>query len=330
MKHINHFTKYKNMTNSTPSDFRSENQSDQRKIPFSEVVITRTRNHFFGRKWKTADIQVASWFIFVHLLALFAPFAFTWEAFWIASVGCLLTGMLGITLSYHRLLSHHSLKLPKWLEYSFVYFGVLAAQGDPIFWVSNHRFHHKYVDSDNDTHSPKNGFWFSHIGWMFDSGYLVEKYQERKNVEDLKNQMFYVFIHKTYMWHLFGCGALLYACGGFSYVVWGMGVRIVWLYHITFCVNSVCHIWGNQTWNTSDLSKNNWWVGILAFGEGWHNNHHAFEYSARHGFEWWQIDVTWYIIKFLEAIGLATNIKVPTNLQKFKKSIFSSDDTFND
>ncbi|CAH1440068.1 unnamed protein product [Lactuca virosa] len=310
------------------SDCDGGNQSDHRKIPFSDVIVTKPRDQFYGRKWQPIDIQVALWFTFVHILTLFAPFAFTWDAFWIAFSGYLLTGILGITLSYHRLLSHHSFKLPKWLEYMCVYFGVLAAQGDPIFWVSIHRYHHKYVDSNNDTHSPVNGFWFSHMGWLFDSEYMVEKYREHKNVEDLKNQTFYMFIRKTYMWHLFGCGALLYAWGGFTYLVWGMGVRTVWVYHLTFFVNSVCHIWGNQSWNTGDLSKNNWLLGVFFFGEGWHNNHHAFEYSARHGFEWWQIDVTWYIIKFLEGVGLATNVKVPTEAQKLKKSNFNSINKF--
>ncbi|KAL7601708.1 hypothetical protein Lser_V15G22265 [Lactuca serriola] len=306
------------------SDSHGGNRKNLRKIPFSNVVITRTRNYFLGRKWQAVDIQVASWFIFVHLLALFAPFTFTWDAFWIAFVGYIVTGMLGVTLSYHRLLSHHSLKLPKWLEYIFVYFGVLALQGDPIFWVSIHRYHHKYVDSDNDTHSPINGLWFSYAGWFFDNEYLVEKYQERNNVEDLKSQTFYIFIQKTYMCHLLGCGAVLYAWGGFTYVVWGMGVRIVCIYHLMSLINTIGHIWGNQVWNTGDLSKNNWWLGVLFFGEGWHNNHHAFEYSARHGLEWWQIDFTWYIIRFLQAVGLATNIKIPTEAQKHKKSFDTS------
>ncbi|KAI3727181.1 hypothetical protein L1987_66992 [Smallanthus sonchifolius] len=307
------------------SDSDGGNQSDHRKIPFSDVVVTGTRSQIWERKWRPIDIQVASWVFSVHLLSLFAPFTFTWDAFWVAFMGYLLTGLVGITLSYHRLLAHHSLKLPKWLEYTCVYLGVLAAQRDPIFWVSMHRYHHQFVDSEKDTHSPINGFWFSHMGWLFDSGYILEKYQERKNVEDLKKQWFYMFIRKTYMWHILGCGAILYAWGGFPYLVWGLGVRTVWVYHLTFLVNSACHIWGYQAWNTGDLSKNNWWVAMLTFGEGWHNNHHAFEFSARHGLEWWQIDISWYIIRFLEALGLATNVKVPTEAHKYKKTFKAYD-----
>ncbi|KAM0006526.1 putative acyl-CoA desaturase [Helianthus debilis subsp. tardiflorus] len=108
----------------------------------------------------------------------------------------------------------------------------------------------------------------------------------------------------------------------FGLAIWG--VRTTWLYHSIFLINSVCHIWGERVWNTNDLSRNNWWVAIVSFGEGWHNNHHAFEYSARHGFEWWQIDLTWYMIYFLKSVGLATNVKLPTQAHKLKKS-FASD-----
>ncbi|XP_022010560.1 palmitoyl-monogalactosyldiacylglycerol delta-7 desaturase, chloroplastic [Helianthus annuus] len=296
--------------------------SEYGKIVFSNVMVTRKRNHFI-RTWRTLDVKMALGILSVHLLALFAPFTFTWGAFWAAFTSYLFFGIFGITLSYHRNLAHHSLKLPKWLEYTFAYFGVLALQRDPIYWVSMHRYHHQYVDSEKDPHSPIFGFWFSHMGWLFDSGYILEKYQERKNVEDLKNQAFYRFIHRTYLLHPFALISLIYIFGGFTYLVWVMGVATTWGYHVTFLVNSACHIWGSQAWNTSDLSKNNWWVALITFGEGWHNNHHAFEYSARHGLEWWQIDFCWYMIKFLEGIGLATNVKLPTEDHKHKRSFAS-------
>ncbi|KAJ0794578.1 putative fatty acid desaturase domain, acyl-CoA desaturase [Helianthus annuus] len=148
-------------------------------------------------------------------------------------------------------------------------------------------------------------------------------YQERNNVEDLKNQAFYRFLKRTYALHTIAFAALLYVVGGFSYIVWVLGVAGTLGYHGTFLVNSVCHIWGSHVWNTGDLSKNNWWVALLSFGEGWHNNHHAFEYSARHGLEWWQIDVGWYIIRFLEVVGLATNVKLPSKDHKLKMSFAS-------
>ncbi|PWA86195.1 fatty acid desaturase, type 1, core [Artemisia annua] len=295
-----------------------------RKIFLSDVEVTRKRNLFWGRKWRSLDIKMASVIISFHVLALFAPFTFTWGAFWITFMGYILTGIFGITMCYHRLLAHHSLKLPKWIEYMFAYLGVHALQRDPIYWVSIHRYHHQYVEKEKDPHTPTYGFWFSHMGWIFDSGYILEKYQERKNVEDLKSQAFYRFIKRTYAWHIFGLGALVYAWGGFPYLVWIMGVRNTWGLHVTCLVNSACHIWGKRAWNTDDLSKNNWWVAMVTFGEGWHNNHHAFEYSARHGLEWWQIDLCWYMICFLESIGLATNVKVPNQTHKLKKSFSSA------
>ncbi|MFS7911452.1 putative acyl-CoA desaturase [Helianthus anomalus] len=248
----------------------SMKDSEYGNILLSNVMVTRKRNLFMGRTWRTADIKIGVTILVVHLLALFAPVTFTWGAFWASVAGYVLRGTFGLTLSYHRNLAHLSIKLPKWLE-------------DPIAWLSIHRYHHQYVDSEKDPHSPIFGFWFCHMGWLFDSGYILEN-----------------------------------------------GVLTTWLYQSTFLVNSACHIWGSQAWNTSDLSKNNWqftdvyrWVALVSFGEGWHNNHHAFEYSARHGLEWWQIDVCWYTIRFLKAVGLATNVKLPTEDHKLKKSITS-------
>ncbi|KAK6148976.1 hypothetical protein DH2020_016501 [Rehmannia glutinosa] len=246
------------------------------RIFLSDVVVKRKRNVFLGRKWNSLDVATVGVVIAMHLLCVFAPFTFSWAAFWAAVGLYVITGLLGITLSFHRNLSHRSFKLPKWLEYFFAYCGVQALQcGEP------------------------------------------------NNVGDLEKQPFYKFLQSTYIVHPMALGALLYAVGGFPYIVWGMGVRIVWVYHITWLVNSACHVWGKQAWNTGDLSRNNWWVALLAFGEGWHNNHHAFEYSARHGLEWWQFDMTWYLVWLLQAIGLATDVKLPTTPHKQRMAIMS-------
>ncbi|XP_062009382.1 palmitoyl-monogalactosyldiacylglycerol delta-7 desaturase, chloroplastic-like isoform X3 [Rosa rugosa] len=220
-------------------------------------------------------------FLATHCLALLGPFYFNWSAFWLA-VALYFVTCASITLSFHRNLAHRSFKLPRWLEYSFAYCGVLSLQGSPIEWPDALEF---------------------------------------KNVGDLKKQWYYRFLHYTYPCHSVALGILLYAGGGLPFLVWGMGVRTVFLLQITFSINSICHIWGKQVWNTGDLSRNNWLLGLLALGEGWHNNHHAFEYSARQGLEWWEIDTTWYIIRFLEAIGLATDVKLPTEAHKKRKAL---------
>ncbi|KAL5698071.1 hypothetical protein ACHQM5_029155 [Ranunculus cassubicifolius] len=122
------------------------------------------------------------------------------------------------------------------------------------------------------------------------------------------------------VYHVYGLGIILYLLGGFPYIVWGLAVRTVWGYHVTFIINSIGHSWGPQAWDTKDSSRNVWWMSLFTFGDSWHNNHHAFAFSARHGLEWWQIDLTWYLIKSLAFLGLATDIKLPTEAHKTKKA----------
>ncbi|CAB4304601.1 unnamed protein product [Prunus armeniaca] len=249
--------------------------------------LVKWRVQLLGRQWNFMDIASVVVILGLHCLALLAPFHFNLSAVCLAMALYVLTG-LGVTLSYHRNLSHKSFKLPKWLEYFFAYCGTLALQGSPLEWVSTHRYHHQFTDTWNDAHSPIKGFWFSHIGWIFDYGSRIST-----------------------------------VCRGRPAVlVWGLGVRTVLYLHVTFAINSVCHTWGKQVWDTGDLSRNNWLFGLLAHGEGWHNNHHAFEYSARQGFEWWQIDLTWYVIRVLQAVGLATDVKLPTETQKKRKALY--------
>ncbi|KAI5334844.1 hypothetical protein L3X38_024977 [Prunus dulcis] len=278
---------------------------------------------FWGRTWNLQDIVTAVVFFILHCLCVMAPFHFTWPALWVACALFLVTGF-GVTLSFHRNLAHKSFRLPKWLEYLFAYFGVLSLQGSPIEWVSSHRYHHQFTDTEKDVHSPRQGFWFSHMGWILDSGSRFGKYGGLKNVEDLKRQAFYMFLHRTYFLHsVVLLGSLLYAAGGVPFLVWGMGVRMVCVFHGTLLVNSAGHMWGEQVYHTGDMSRNNWWLGLFALGEGWHNNHHAFDYSARQGLEWWQIDFTWYVIRFFQLLGLATDVKTPTESQKRRKALNS-------
>ncbi|KAI3968933.1 hypothetical protein MKW92_002068 [Papaver armeniacum] len=266
----------------------------------AQLQHTKKKLVLSQRIWIFSDAVNIGIFILENAALLAAPFHFSWGALWVALVLFWMTTHIGISLSYHRNLTHKSFKLTKPLEYLFAYFGLHAAQRDPMWWVSIHRHHHQFTDSDRDPHSPVEGFWFSHINWAFHHNYLYEK--------------------KTYYFHLVGLAMLLSIAGGLPYLIWGMGVRMAFGHHCTFLVNSVCHTWGEKPWKTNDLSKNNWVVGCIGFGEGWHNNHHAFEFSARLGLEWWQLDMPRFIIKLLEYIGLATNVKVPTEIQKSKLS----------
>ncbi|PRQ50632.1 putative acyl-CoA desaturase [Rosa chinensis] len=308
-------------TNAAVAEFTEPEPEKYKRIILSDVIVKRPRFLFKGRKWNSKDLATAGVVVGMHVLSLFAPFQFNWGAFWVAASLYVVTGLFGITLSFHRNLSHRSFKLPKWLEYLFAYFGAQALQGSPIDWVCTHRYHHQFCDSEKDPHSPVEGFWYSHMSWLFDTNSVAERCGGLDNVGDLQKQPFYQFLKATYIAHPIALGVLLYAMGGFPFIVWGMGVRIIWVYHITWLVNSACHVWGEKAWKTGDLSRNNWWVALLAFGEGWHNNHHAFEYSARHGLDWWQLDMTWYVVRLLQAIGLATDVKVPTEVQKQRMAL---------
>ncbi|GKB34356.1 palmitoyl-monogalactosyldiacylglycerol delta-7 desaturase, chloroplastic-like protein [Tanacetum coccineum] len=273
------------------------------RILWSDVVV-RPKEVFRGRKWNVMDIVTASVMALMHLLCIFAPGTFSWGCLWLVFGLWIATGLFGITLSFHRNLTHKSFKLPKWAEYTFAYCGVQAIQGNPIDWVSTHRYHHQYCDTDKDPHSPTEGFWNS-PHQLFDTDNITKRCGEPNNVADLEKQPFYRFLRTTYIVHPLAFSILLYALGGFPFIVWGMGVRICGSKHIYMaCELSLSRM--------GTASMEHRWVGILAFGEGWHNNHHAFEYSARHGLEWWQIDMTWYMIRFLEIIGVATDVKLPT------------------
>ena len=236
-----------------------------KKVLWSDVLYSPKREAFL-RKWMPTDITYASFIGAMHAGCLLAPFTFTWSAFNCFLVMYFITGCLGITLSYHRQLSHKSFTTPKWLEYALAYCGAMAVQGDPLEWASSHRHHHQHCDTPKDPHTPYEGFWWSHCGWLLDNEATLKRVGDRSNAKELAEQPFYQFMEKTYMWHVLAWALAFYAIGGLPWLVWGFCVRTCWVYHITWAVNSVAHVWGSQTFNTGDLSRNNWWIGVLAFG----------------------------------------------------------------
>ena len=250
----------------------------------------------------------------VHGMALFAffPFAFSWSAVAVMFFLYWVTASLGICLGYHRYLTHRGFTLPKWVAYTVVLFGTLACQNGPIKWVGQHRIHHAGSDTPEDPHSAKKGFWWAHFNWMF---YTHSKFDDEKVLNDYTKDFcqdkFYRFLNKYFILVQVVLGFILLAIGGFPWVVWGVFVRLVVAYHSTWLVNSAAHWFGYVTFPLkNDLSTNCWWVGLLAWGEGWHNNHHAFPKSARHGLRPWEIDMTWWALCVLEKLGLAKDIKV--------------------
>ncbi len=252
----------------------------------------------------------------LHLGALlaFVPSLFSWSAVGVALLLHWITGGLGITLGWHRLVSHRSFSVPKWLEYFLVFCGSLSMEGGVIWWVGLHRHHHVYSDQDVDHHDSGKGFWWSHMGWML---YEVPAVPEvPRFTKDIANDPVYCFLNKNFFWLQVALGVFLYALGGWAFVVWGIFVRLVVVYHCTWFVNSATHKFGYRTYESGDRSTNCWWAAVLTYGEGWHNNHHAFQFSARHGLRWWEVDPTWLTIRLLQVLGLAQQVKLPDAQQQ--------------
>lgn len=312
------FSKPLNLRKITPKpDPEAQAQVDgARKVPFSSVFSKPRSRLFFNREFTAKDKGYVAYMTLVHLGALAAPFFFSWTHVAEFFVMYFITGCLGITLSFHRQLTHRSFTTPKWLERVFAYCGVMSVQGDPLEWVSCHRYHHLHCETPLDPHSVYEGFWWSHMGWLLDDSATQTRVCDTSNASDIAKDPFYAHLREHYTWHVVGMFAAIFALGGWGSLLWAGCLRTVWVYHITWFVNSASHVWGSQTYNTGDQSRNNWWVGLLAFGEGWHNNHHAFEFSARHGLEDSQWDMTWQVVRLLGWLGLATNIKLPTETQK--------------
>jgi fatty-acid desaturase len=270
---------------------------------------------------------------FHHVVAALAllPWFFSWTGVALAIGGVYVFGGLGINLCYHRLLTHRGLVCPTWLEHGFAILGVCSMQDTPARWVAVHRRHHEHADRRDDPHSPLAGFLWGHVGWMLvENRDLVRLGIYDRYAKDILRDKFYRRLERTLLypaivvgsWAAFFLGGLTVGLlagddaaqairfGG-SVLVWGVFVRVVLVWHITWSVNSLSHLWGYQNYHTGEQSRNNWFVAILTSGEGWHNNHHADPRSARHGHRWWEIDLIFGFVRLLEFAGLARNVRTP-------------------
>ena len=247
----------------------------------------------------------------LHVASLLAIPYFSWDAFAVCMVGLFLVTPFGVNLGFHRLITHRSLKTPQWLEYILVTIGAVMAGGPPIFWAAAHRAHHKYSDTARDPHDSSRGFWYAHMTHLFHGKSEEELESWLKLVPDLRNDRYYKFLNAAWI----PLSALmlvpLYMWGGMPYLMWGGIVRVTLMLHFTWTVNSIAHMWGYRNYDSNDRTRNSWLVAILAAGEGWHNNHHAHQYSATNRHRWWEFDFTYSIIWCLEKVGLATHVRRP-------------------
>jgi stearoyl-CoA desaturase (delta-9 desaturase) len=276
----------------------------------------------------------ASVLTFYHLVGLLAllPWFFSWTGVVLAFLGHYAIGALGISLCYHRLLTHRGFVCPLWLEHGLAILGVCCVQDTPARWAAIHRKHHHYSDNGGDPHSPAVNFLWGHMGWLF----LVNRELNPigmfdRYARDILRDPFYAAMERTYLyvwlnllsWLVFFGGGLMVGLiagesigaasqFGASLLVWGVFVRTVVHWHATWSVNSVTHRWGYRNYVTGEDSRNNVLIGLVANGEGWHNNHHADPRSARHGHKWWELDTTYLAVRALGALGLAREIAEPS------------------
>lgn len=242
----------------------------------------------------------------LHVGALMAPFFFSWSAVGVAVLLWWISGGLGICMGYHRLLTHRSFETPKVVEYALTVFGNLTWQGSPIRWVGTHRMHHRDSDTEGDPHSPQHGFSWAHTFWCLMEDPMGR--DPRELAKDMQRDRVHVLLDRYFWVPQILLAVLLYSLGGWPWVIWGICVRTVFSYHATWFVNSAAHTWGYRNFETLENSHNTWWVALVSFGEGWHNNHHAFARSARHGLRWWEVDLTYMTIKVMKTLGLAKNV----------------------
>jgi stearoyl-CoA desaturase (delta-9 desaturase) len=266
-------------------------------------------------------------FLLMHVACL-AVFLVGWSPVAVTvAVGLYALRMLAITGFYHRYFSHKAFRTSRPVQFVFAVLGASAVQRGPLWWAAHHRHHHANADQPGDTHSPRQrGFWHSHVAWFMNRSNHRTRHEL---VKDLSRYPELRFLDRYSMLvpvllavSLFLTGVLLehaapgLGTNGWQMLVWGFVISTVVLYHATFTVNSLAHSFGRRRYATRDDSRNNFWLALLTFGEGWHNNHHHYPGSARQGFYWWEIDVTWYFLRLLQACGLIWDVRpVPDRIR---------------
>jgi len=246
-----------------------------------------------------------------HVLAFAAFWAFSWTNLVVALALHWIAVGFGISLGYHRLHTHRGFKTSKAFEYFLAVCGTLTLEGGPMFWVATHRQHHQLSDQTGDPHSPRDGGFWAHMGWiLFGDSHHNNTALMSKYAPDLGRDPFYRVLNTYHYVPLTALGLILLAVGGWSMVLWGVFLRVIVGLHATWLVNSATHMWGSRRFETRDDSRNSWWVALLTFGEGWHNNHHAHPVSARHGLAWYEFDISWITLKILNAVGIVRDLRV--------------------
>lgn len=246
---------------------------------------------------------------FTHVLCLGAFFVdFSWKAVALC-VFMYYFRMFGITGGYHRYFSHRSYKTGRVFQFLLAWLGSMSMQKGVLWWAAHHRAHHKYSDQPRDIHSPRQrGLYWSHMGWILCSTYDETDWAR---IQDFAKYPELRWLNKYHLVPPLSGGLVLYLLGGWSWFIWGGVISTVLLWHGTFTINSLSHVFGTRRYDTTDDSKNNWLLALLTMGEGWHNNHHHYQSTANQGFFWWEVDVSYYILKALSWVGIVWDLRTP-------------------
>ena len=253
------------------------------------------------------DAGAAFWGVHVACLLAFYT-GVSWSAFAVC-LALFWLRMFGVTAGYHRYFSHRSYKTGRVFQFVLALFGTLAVQKGVLWWSANHRVHHKYSDQEGDVHSPvRNGFWWSHVGWILAADWEETLYDR---IPDMAKYPELRWLNEHYLVPPVALAVLLTLIGGLQWLVWGFFISTTLLWHSTFTINSLSHVFGSRRYETGDASRNNVWLALLTMGEGWHNNHHRYMNSCRQGFFWWEVDASYYILKALSWVGLVWDFQEP-------------------
>ncbi len=273
---------------------------------YKEVMAEESKTTSKRINWHTAGFM-----LMFHIGAVAALFMINWKAMVAALILWWISASLGVGMGFHRLLTHRAYKTPKVVEYFITFCGLLALEGGAINWVVTHRIHHAHTDAPGDPHTPREGGWWAHIGWMLKgTAQSHDKATKARYAPDMVKDRFHALANNFYWVPIILLAIGLFALGGWPFVLWAVFFRVTFNFHATWLVNSATHMWGRRRFATRDDSTNNWWVALLTFGEGWHNNHHAFPTAARHGLAWYEIDLNWWGIRTMQFLGLASGIKL--------------------
>ena len=261
------------------------------------VVVRNTRPQKNANLLRFGLLHVAALAVFV------VPFDWT-LVWWL--VGSYFVRIFGITAGYHRYFSHRSYKLGRGTQLLMAVLAQTSGQKSVLWWAAHHREHHRLADSPDDVHSPRHGFWWAHLGWILSTRY--DAYEPRR-VGDFGRYPELRWLDRHHTAPTLAFGAAIWLAGGFAAFVWGYLLATVLLYHVTFAINSVAHVWGSRPYATADDSRNNALLALLTFGEGWHNNHHCCRSSCRQGVRWWELDLTYLGLRALAAVGIARDLR---------------------